>query len=105
MAQWAVYQNPSARVRDELPYLVVIQSDLLASLATRLVIPLARSMAGPDSLPRRLVPSFRIRGEMVILLPQEAGIIAAKALGKPVASLRDEAHLLIDALDAVISGI
>ena len=40
MAQWDVYPNPVVRARDEIPYLVVLQSDLLDALPTRLVAPL-----------------------------------------------------------------
>jgi toxin CcdB len=53
MAQWDVYPNPAQASRDRIPYLVVLQSDLLAQLPTRLVAPLSRSGVAPDALPRR----------------------------------------------------
>jgi toxin CcdB len=105
VAQWDVYANPSARTRADLPYLVVVQSDLLASLSTRFVAPLARSRATVAGLPKSLAPVFEIAGEAVFLLPQEAGVIDQRLLRQPLASLRSEAHRIIDALDAVISGI
>ena len=105
MAQWDVYANPSARTRADLPYLVVVQSDLLASLSTRFVAPLARSRATPAGLPRSLAPGFEVAGEALFLLPQEAGAIDLRLLRQPVASLRSEAHRIVEALDAVISGI
>jgi len=36
MAQWDVYPNPSARSREDMPYLVDLQSNLLDVLPTRL---------------------------------------------------------------------
>jgi toxin CcdB len=42
MAQYDVFPNPSNSAKDGIPYVVVVQSDLLDALATRLVIPLAK---------------------------------------------------------------
>lgn len=105
MAQWDVYLNPSPRQRSEVPYLVVLQSDLLDVLATRLVAPLVRPLAGRASLPQPLSPCFDVQGEPVLLLPQEAGPIAARMLKDVVGSLRPQSHRIVDALDAVISGL
>ena len=63
MAQWDVYPNPVVRARDEIPYLVVLQSDLLEALPTRLVAPLSRSLVAAPRLPQRLAPQFDIAGE------------------------------------------
>jgi toxin CcdB len=41
MAQYDVFPNPSRTASEGIPYVVVIQSDLLDGLATRLTIPLA----------------------------------------------------------------
>ena len=92
-------------MRDELPFVVVLQSDLLGMLATRLVAPLARGTSAHGKLPARLSPSFEIGGEKVLLVPQETAALDARLLRRPVASLREQAHRLVDALDAVISGV
>lgn len=105
MAQWDVYPNPVVRAREELPYLVVLQSDLLNTLPTRLVAPLSRSTVDARALPTRLAPAFEVEGQRMVLKAHEAGTILARALGHPVASLRTESYRLIDALDAVISGV
>lgn len=105
MAQWDVHANPQARSKDDIPYLVVLQSDLLDRLPTRLVLPLSRSVSATDGMPGRLAPMFDVAGERLRLKPQEAGTLPARALGPVVASLRDQSHRIVDALDAVISGI
>jgi toxin CcdB len=105
MAQWDVHANPQARARDDIPYLVVVQSDLLDRLPTRLVLPLSRTTAAGVGMPARLAPMFDVAGERLRLKPQEAGTLPARALGPAVTSLREQSHRIVDALDAVISGV
>lgn len=105
MAQWDVHANPQPRARDDIPYLVVVQSDLLDLLPTRLVLPLSRTAPVAVGMPGRLAPIFDVAGERLRLKPHEAGTLPARALGPAVASLRAESHRIIDALEAVISGI
>ena len=105
MAQWDVCPNPSARSREAMPYLVVVQSDLLSSLPTRLVVPFARTTLAAADLSGRLAPLLEIAGERCALRPHEAGSIPKTLLRKRVTSLRVDAHRIVDAMDAVISGI
>lgn len=105
MAQWDVYPNPSARLRDEIPYLVDLQSDLLSSLDSRLVAPLARTRLVSAGLPRTLCPVFMIADAQVVLLPQESGPIDARLLKRRVVSLRTQSHEIVAAIDAVIGGV
>lgn len=105
MAQWDVFPNPSPRMREELPYVVVLQSDLLSGLGTRLVAPLARYLPTRPGATSRLSPALDVRGESVVLVAQECAPVDARALRRPVASLREQSHLIIDAVDAVVSGV
>lgn len=105
MAQWDVHANPQARSGDDIPYVVVVQSDLLDLLPTRLVLPLSRTAAVAHGMPGRLAPLFDVAGERLRLKPQEAGTLPARALGPALASLRSESHRIVDALDAVVSGL
>ncbi len=105
MAQWDVYPNPSTRMREVLPYVVVLQSDLLSWLGTRLVAPLARNVPPPSSTAARLSPRLEVQGETLTLVVQESAPVDARALRSPVTTLRAEAHRIIDALDMVVSGV
>lgn len=105
MAQWDVYANPSVRARDLIPYVVVVQSDLLDRLPPRLVLPLSRSLPPGAGMPLRLAPVFDVAGEPLRLKPQEAGTLPSRVLSAPVSSLRDQSHRIVDALDAVVSGV
>jgi len=105
LAQWDVYQNPSPRARAEIPFVVDVQSGLLAGLRTRFVVPLAADDLKPAGLPKRLTPRFKIGGRAVRLVPHEAGSVDATVLRKPLATLRDDRRRITDALDTVISGV
>lgn len=105
MAQYDAYRNPNVAQRETFPYLVVLQSEQLDHYTTRLVMPLQRLPRLPSSLPRRLAQSLQIEGEMLYLAPHLCGAIPAKLLKARVASLRGEAGVLRDALDAVLSGV
>lgn len=105
MAQWDVFANPSPRMRQVLPYVVVLQSDLLSGLGTRLVAPLARQLPTQPGITARLSPALDVCGERVTLVAQECAPVDARTLREPVASLRGQSHLIIDAFDAVVSGV
>lgn len=104
MAQWDVFVNPSVRSREDIPYLVDLQSNLLDALPSRLVAPLARTRLTPEGVPRALCPVFNIDGASVVLLPHEAGPIEARLLKRRTASLLTQAHEVVAALDALVSG-
>ncbi len=106
MAQYDVHQNPNPRSRDSVPYVIDVQSGLLARLRTRLTIPLSRlGVELEASLPRRLVVRVEMDGEPLLLLAHLAAVIETRHLGKPVSSLAGRAHEIVDAIDAVVSGV
>lgn len=105
MAQYDVYPNPSASSRNQIPYVVDMQSNLLSDLTTRQVVPLALRVSDAPAAPRRLSPQFTIEGHRVSLLPHLAAPLNARLLRQPLASLAGHAGELRDALDAVVSGV
>ena len=105
MAQFDLYDNPSALDRSGFPYLVDMQSAQLRHLPTRLVMPLQRLSRSPEGLPRRLGGSVMIEGERMYLAAHQCAAVPARILGKPKLSLASEQHVLRDALDAVVGGV
>lgn len=103
MKQFDLYRNCNPRTREAIPLLLDVQSDLLASLNTRMVIPLSR--AGGLAGIHRLMPEVSVGDETLLLLtPQMAGI-SRRELGEPVGSLAHLRLQIIAAIDLLISGI
>lgn len=103
--QFDVYANPSARMRDQYPYVVDVQSNLLSSLATRMVVPLAVTSLAASELPRRLCPVFTVRRKSLMLVPFEAAPLDKRLLKTELTSIRERANDIIAAMDAVMSGV
>ena len=105
VAQFDVYANPTQAQREAFPYLVVIQNDQLDRFSTRLVMPLSRVSLPTQALPRRLSQPVEVQGERLYPVAQLCAPLPSRLLREPVASLRHAAPLLVDALDAVVSGV
>ena len=84
--------------------MVVIQSDLLDALATRLTIPLAE----PDELvkvPTPLCPVIVVKGKRLHALAHYAAPLPAKLLRRRIDYAAAQGSALALAMDAVLSGI
>lgn len=105
MPQFTVYRNQNPDTLGTYPLLLDVQSPLLASLATRVVVPLCPATAITGERIKTLMPIFGIMGQRYLMLtPQLAGI-SKRQLVEPVAELsacRDE---IIAALDWLLTGI
>lgn len=104
MAQYDVFVNPSASVAKGIPYVVVIQSDLLDALATRLTVPLA-VLGFAGKVPTALCPVILVKGQRLHALAHFAAPLPAKTLRRPVDNVAAQASALVSAFDAVLSGI
>lgn len=104
MAPYDVFPNPSRSAAEGIPYVVVIQSDLLDALATRLTVPLAElNFAG--KVPAALCPVISVNGQRLHALPHYAAPLPAKLLRRSVDNVSAQASALVAAMDAVLSGI
>ena len=104
MAQFDVYPNPSNSARQGIPYVVVIQSDLLDALATRLTIPLATSEWAGKS-PDQLSPAITVNGQRLRALAHYAAPLPTRALRLAVGNVSAQSAALIAAMDVVLSGV
>ena len=84
--------------------MVIIQSDLLDELATRVVAPLLPSGVGGRGL-RSLNPEVTIGNEALVLMPQLLATLTVAELGERVSSLAHQSDGIVRALDALLSGI
>jgi toxin CcdB len=105
MPQFAVHKNKNPKTKAAYPYLLDVQSELLDSLETRVVIPLAKLTALRKSPIKDLTPVLEIDGHAyLILVPQLAGIPRSE-LGPTVAVVGHHRNQIVAALDFLITGI
>jgi toxin CcdB len=104
MPQYDVYANPSRSAADGIPYVVVIQSDLLDALVTRLTMPLA-VFSSDTKVPPTLCPVIMVKGKRLHALAHYAAPLPAKDLRRPVDNVTAQASALVSAMDAVLSGV
>lgn len=104
MAQYDVFTNPSSSAADGIPYVVVIQSDLLDALATRLTLPLA-VLDVANQVPTALCPVIMVKGKRLHALAHYAAPLPSRVLRRPVANVAAQASALVSAMNTVLSGI
>ena len=105
MAQFGVHRNPNPQTRALMPFLLDVQSGLLADLGTRVVVPLCPAAAMKGKLVKTLMPVFPIDNKSYAMLtPQLAGI-EKKQIGPEIADLSAHRNEVIAALDLLLTGI
>lgn len=104
MAQYDVFPNPSSSAASGIPYVVVIQSDLLDALATRMTIPLA-VLDATTKVPTALCPVINVNGQRLHALAHYTAPLPAKHLRRPIDNVASQCSVLVSAVDAVLSGI
>jgi toxin CcdB len=104
MAQFDVYANPSESAAHGIPYVVVVQSDLLDALATRMTIPLA-SVEFADKSPDKLCPVVTVNGQRLRALAHYTAPLPTRSLRQIVGNVAVNASELVAAMDVVVSGV
>jgi toxin CcdB len=102
--QFTVYANGDERTRAAVPYLLDVQSDLVAKAATCVVVPLI-STARAGRPAERLMPTFDIAGEPWVMDTLQLAGVPRTVLGGAVADLSHERARILAALDMLVSGI
>ena len=99
-----MYANSNPKTKGSVPYLLDVQSDLLDSLATRVVIPLIVTTKVRQPI-TRLNPTFEIEGTEVLMSTPELAGVPRSTLGPLVKSLKEHRADIINALDVLITGV
>lgn len=102
--QYNVYRNPSAKSAKQVPYVLNVQSDLLESMDTRVVVPLF-ALDAIGKIVKGLNPSFTINNQSVVMSTTEMATVSARKLGKPICSLAEHRSDIVGALDLLFTGI
>lgn len=102
MAQFDVYPHPVEEWRDQSPYVVDIQSDLVRGVRNRLTIPLTHVWV--EAPTERLAPLVQIEGQALFL--DTLGVLAFSSadLRGAISNLRSDAPRIWSALDYALHG-
>lgn len=100
MAQFDVYINENTLTNQRVPYLLDVQSDILKSLNTRVVIPLVRDL----KCVKGLAKEFVINDEKVYLTTAQMGAVMMNELKQKVTSLENEKEEIKNSIDFLIYG-
>jgi toxin CcdB len=104
MARFDVYRN-SSTTSDDVPYLLDVQSDVLNSLESRVVVPLRRLDRFPAvKLPVNLSPIVVVDGLECVLETPKLAAVPARILKSPVMSLEVQRFEIGAALDFLFQG-
>ncbi len=104
MAQFDVHRN-TGKHRDDIPYVLAVQSAIFDVYRRRVVVPLVRKTALAAIADHRFNPSFKIERVEVVLHPLEIVSIPNDKLGEFVKSLANEGDRITDALDVMLSRV
>jgi toxin CcdB len=105
MAQFDIHRNPG-RLRETVPFVVIVQSAMFDRYSRRLVVPLIKASNLATSLKQkdsREFPMFIVEGVRVVLQPLDMASVPVHALGEQIGSLAGQGIRVTDALDAVLT--
>jgi toxin CcdB len=101
--QFDVFPNPDRDSAASHPYFVVLQSNAIAHLNTRIVAPLV-----PPSAVRgfeRLMPLVSVDGRTLMIDVSNLGTIPVREIPAPILNLESERYRIIATIDLVFTGI
>ena len=103
MGQYDICRNNNVSSRKRVPFVVVLQSDLMRDFQTVVVAPLvAETIATKIS---RLNPALKILGKIYRVSMAEMAGVQRKQLGEVVANVQDQHLEFVGAIDLVFTGI
>jgi len=105
MSQFTLYKNKDKSTSTIYPFFVDVQSELLDSLNTRLVIPLTPLDLLENKAPSHLCPTIHLNEGDFAILTQQMASVPTKILTDPVTDLSTFRNEIIAAIDFLITGI
>lgn len=105
MRRFDVFRNPDRASVKRIPFYLIVQSELLDDIPTRVVVPLVvpQAVNGPPA--KMLNPEFDIEGQRVLMLTQQLAGIPAERLKARVSHLGEREHDILQALTFLFSGV
>jgi len=104
MRQFVAYANADAVSRKVVPYLLDVQSDLIETVGSRVVVPLV-TVERAGGVIGRLMPCLDVGERRVVMDTAQIMGIPVRMLGKRAADLSHERHAILAAIDLLTHGI
>ncbi len=104
MAQFDVYPNPDRTSRAQYPFVICLQSALLADRASQLVAPLV-PRSGLATLTSRLAPLVRLDDAEYAVLVTSLETLPGNLLSRCIANLSHHREELLGAIDLLFYGV
>ena len=105
MPQFTVYKNENKSSKKAFPYFIDVQTDLLETLNSRIVIPLSPVKNIKKDAVSGLCPVFEIEKDSFVLMTHELTSVPISNLKNAVTSLTNSRSEIISAIDLIITGI
>ena len=105
MAHLDVYPNTDAETKAIIPFVLDVQSNLLSTLPTVVVIPLTvpESIEGLPML--RLNPKVGVGETALVAMTQNLAAVPRRLLKTPIANLSSQRDEILAALDLLFTGL
>lgn len=104
MAQFDVYPNPDRTSRAQYPFVICLQSALLADHASQVVAPLV-PRSGLAALTSRLAPLVRLDDTEYAVLVTSLETLPGNLLSRRIANLSRHREELLGAIDLLFYGV
>lgn len=104
MSQFVAYANADAASRKLIPYWLNVQSDLIDTAGSRVVVPLITPGQAGAAI-KHLMPEFRVAGKPMVMDTAQITSVPWQMLGKPVDDLSTERLPILAAIDMLTHGI
>jgi toxin CcdB len=104
MGQFDAYPNPDRTSRNQYPFVICLQSELLADRASQVVAPLVPRSAFPTAT-NRLAPVVRIDDAEYVVLVTSLETLPAGLLSRRIANLSRYRESLLGAIDLLFYGV
>ena len=104
MSQFIVYANADAASKKLIPYLLDVQSDLIETAGSRVVVPLVTAERAGGVI-ERLMPSLLVGDKRMVMDTAQIMGLPLHMIGKQVADLSSDRPVILAAIDMLTHGI
>lgn len=105
MSQFTLYRNTDKSTAETYPCFIDVQSDLLESLNTRLVVPLTPLVLLDKKAPQHLCPRIHLDAGDFVILTHQMTSVPTKLFINPVTHSQAFRNDISTAIDFLITGI